>query len=130
MTPESVDAPTHFTGRDRPRGQNPTQIQEDRMHARMIRSPWARLAFCGLAVMWSVAGWLILIDGGFTKTVRHGTETTRVDGAPGIALAYIFIVLSAIAVAVVLRSLQVRERWIAATAALVVAAPAAYLLAR
>ncbi len=80
--------------------------------------------------MWSVAGWLILIDGGFTKSVRHSTETTRVDGAPGAALAFIFIVLSTIALAVLLRSLQVRGHWVAATAALVVAAPAAYLLAR
>lgn len=100
------------------------------MEPRMIRSPWARLAFCGLAVMWSLAGWLILIDRGFTKSVRHSTETTRVDGVPGVALAFLFILLSAIAVAVVLTSLQIRDRWIAATAALVVAAPAAYLLVR
>ena len=100
------------------------------MAAQMIRSPWARLAFCGLAVIWSVAGWLILIDGGFTKSVRHSKETIRVDGAAGVSMALIFFLLSAIAIAVVLRSLAVRDRWVVATATLVVAAPAVYLLAR
>jgi len=99
------------------------------MDARMIRSPWARLAFGGLAAMWSMAGWLILYDGGFTKSFRHSKETIRVEGAPGVALAFIFFLLSAIAIAVVMRSLAVPGRWVTAAAALVIAAPVAYLLA-
>ena len=76
-----------------------------------IRSPWARLAFALLALMWATAGWLIVLDGGFTHSVKRSTVTVRVDGAAGLLMAGIFFALAAIALAIVLQSLRA-GRWL------------------
>ena len=85
------------------------------MAAQRIRSPWARFAFCGLAVMGSVAGWLVLIGGGFTKSFRHSKETIHVDGAAEVSMALGYFAHSAIAIAVVLRRLHIRDRPVIST---------------
>lgn len=69
-----------------------------------ITSPWARLAFVLLSLMWLGAGWFILLQGGFHKTVKYSRETTFVDGGSAIAMAWIFLALAAISAAVVLQS--------------------------
>lgn len=76
-----------------------------------IRSPWARLAFVLLALMWAGAGWLIVLDGGFTAGIKRSTVTVRVDGAAAWLMAGIFFTLAAIALAIVLQSLRA-GRWL------------------
>ena len=94
-----------------------------------IRSPWARLAFTLLAIMWTSGGWLIVFDGGFTKTFRYGSAPIRVDGPAGLVMAYILMALGVIALAVVLQSLQSR-RWLhILAAACVLLPPTLYLMA-
>ena len=100
------------------------------MKAADIRSPWERLAFLLLAAMWSLGGWLIVLDGGFTRTVKHTTIATRVEGPASLAMAYIFFLLCAIALSVLLSSLAVRRLTIVAAAVVILAAPALYLYVR
>ena len=78
--------------------------------------------------MWSFGGWLVVLDGGFTKTYRHSTHSVRVDGPAGVLMAFIFFLLSAIAASILLESLGIRRRWVLAVSATLMAAPAIYLL--
>lgn len=80
------------------------------MKASNIRSIWARLAFVALSVFWVAAGWFVLLQGGFHKTYKYSKETTFVDGAGAVFMAYVFLLLATIAASVVLQSLGAR-RW-------------------
>lgn len=93
-----------------------------------LRSPWARLALVLLALMWAGAGWLIVLDGGYTAGVKRSTVTVRVDGAAGVLMAGIFFALAAIALAAVLQSLRA-GRWLhLASLALLLVPPVVCLL--
>lgn len=81
------------------------------MHNPPIRSPWARLAFGVLCLFWLGAGWLVLLEGGFYKTVKYSTETTFVGGWGGWFMAGLFLVLSAIAGLVALREFTQQRIW-------------------
>ena len=70
-----------------------------------LRSPWARWAFLVLSLFWLGGAWLVLLQGGFHRTVKYSTETTFVGGLGGGFMAALFLVLSFIAGLVALRGL-------------------------
>lgn len=77
------------------------------MNPSSITSPWARLAFGLLCVMWMVTGWYILWVGSFETTPRRSRQTTLVDGAGADAMSLIFIALGLIALLIFLQSVRV-----------------------
>lgn len=85
-----------------------------------LRSPWARLAFGVLSVFWLGAAWLVLLNGGFHKTVKYSTETTFVGGLGGGFMALLFLVLSFIAGLVASRGLAGERLWSGVLLAIVV----------
>ena len=80
--------------------------------------------------MWAIGGWMILLAGEFTKTYRYSPHSVRVDGPAAIVMAYIFFLLSTVAAVVVLQSLGTRRSTWVATGAIILVAPAAYLIAQ
>jgi len=95
-----------------------------------IRSPWARLAFAVLCLFWLAAAWLVLLEGGFHKTVKYSTETTFVGGLGGVFMAGLFLLMSAIAGLVVLRGFTPRRLWHAAWFAAILGPAALFVLNR
>jgi hypothetical protein len=72
-------------------------------------SLWIALGYLGLTLMsaiWLGLAWMILHDGGFTKSYRLTKETTYVDGPAAVVMALIFIALAVIALAVVYQGLR------------------------
>ena len=74
-----------------------------------IRSPWAKFAFFALSVFWAVVGWYVLLQGGFHTTHKYTRETTYVDGAGAIVMAYIFLLLATVSSGVILESINARR---------------------
>ena len=97
------------------------------MNASDIRSPWARFAFFALSVCWAAAGWFVLLQGGFHKTYKYSRETTFVNGSGGMFMAGLFLLLAAIAAAVLLQSIGAR-RWAFLAVILVILVPPCLLL--
>lgn len=75
-----------------------------------LRSAWARLAFGLLSAFWLGAAWLVLLQGGFHRTVKYSTETTFVGGLGGGLMAALFLVLSFIAGLVAVGGLAAERR--------------------
>lgn len=92
-----------------------------------IRSPWARLAFLALSVFWAAAAWLILLQGGFHKTVKYSRNTTFVGGAGGVFMAGVFLLLAGIAAGIFLQSIGARRSAFVALVLLVLVPPVLFL---
>lgn len=95
-----------------------------------LRSPWARLAFGVLSVFWLGAAWLVLLDGGFHKSVKYSTETTFVGGLGGGFMAVLFLVLSFIAGLVASRGLAGERLWCGVLVASIVVPVGVWTLSR
>jgi hypothetical protein len=93
-----------------------------------IRSPWARFAFLALGAFWAAAGWFVLLQGGFHKTFKHSRETIFVGGAGGVFMAFVFLLLAAIAAGIFLQSIGARRSAFAALLMLVLVPPCLFLL--
>ena len=100
------------------------------MQKDFVRSVWAKAVFLALALMWGVVGWAILLLGGYDKGFKYSRETIHVDGWAAAAMALLFLLLSAIAVAVVLQSLRVSLAWHALSAVFILGLPALFLILR
>ena len=74
------------------------------MKASEIKSPWARFGLIVLSLMWTATAWFILIQGGFHKTYKYTRDTTFVDGASAVFMAYLFLCLAVISLCIVLAS--------------------------
>lgn len=81
-------------------------MSTDTRQINRITSPWARAAFSALSVMWAGAAWLVLLEGGFHRTVKYSQATTFVGGAGGYFMAFVFFFLATVASWVVLQSLH------------------------
>lgn len=89
----------------------------------------ARLAIAALGALGLVGGWLILLSGGFEHAPhRYTNQTTRVDGAPALAMAAICFVQAAIGVLALLPA-AAQARRLAGVAA-VLLPPLAFVLLR
>ena len=93
-----------------------------------IRSPWVRLAFLLLSALWAGGAWLILLEGGFYRTVKYSRESTFVGGAGGVFLALTFLVLAAAAGCILLRSFQAPRLTIVALILVIFGPPVWFLL--
>lgn len=98
--------------------------------AHFARSVWAKAVFVGLALMWGATGWVILLQGGFTKGFKHSSHTIDVSGWAATLMALIFLLLSAIAAAVVLQSLRSRLWCHALSVAAILGVPLLYAMVR
>jgi hypothetical protein len=93
-----------------------------------IHSFWARVAFFALSVFWAAAGWFVLLEGGFHKTYKYTRETTYVDGAGAVLMAFLFLLLATIAAGVLLQSIGARRSAFVALVLLVLVPPCLFLL--
>ena len=98
--------------------------------ARFARSLWVKAVFVALALMWGATGWVILLQGGFTKGYKHSRHTLFVDGWAGAAMALVLLLLAAIALAVVLQSVRARPWCHALSVTLILGVPLVYLMGR
>ena len=98
------------------------------MNPSNIRAPWARFAFFALSVFWAAAGWFVLLQGGFHKTYQYSRETTFVDGAGAVFMAYLFLLLATIAAGVLLQSIGARRSAFVALVLVVLVPPCLFLL--
>lgn len=94
-------------------------------------SSGAQIAVGCLAVLGCVGGWLIISMGGFHhKPHRSSDYIIFVDGAGAVAMASLFFVMSALAVAALLQSLRA-ARWVYAfSLAVLLFPPLVYLVAQ
>lgn len=69
-----------------------------------IRSIWAKAAFMMLGIFWASVGWFILVQGGFTTTQKYSHQTTYVDGAGAIFVAFVFLILANVSIAIVFQN--------------------------
>ncbi|MGZ8256541.1 MAG: hypothetical protein ACXW1C_01860 [Gallionella sp.] len=93
-----------------------------------IQSNWARFAFIVLAMLWATAGWFILWNGGFYTTQKHTHVTSLVDGWGAVFMGYLFLLLAAVTLAVVLQSFAVRRNAYVALVVLMFVPPAWLLI--
>ncbi len=98
------------------------------MNAANIRSPWARFAFFALSVFWAVAGWFVLLQGGFHKTYKYTRDSTFVTGASAVFMAFIFLLLASIAAGILLQSLGTRRSMLLAGVLVILVPPCLFLL--
>ena len=70
----------------------------------------SRTAFALLCVMWTGAGWAVLLAGQFSTRPIRSTVTTTVTGLGAGAMGLIFITLGGIALLLLLRSFSL-SRW-------------------
>lgn len=95
-----------------------------------IKSNWARFAFIVLALLWATTGWFILLYGGFYTSHKYSHVTTFVDGLGAIFMAYLFLLLATVALAVVLQSFTVRRNAYVALGLLMFVPPCLLLIYR
>lgn len=70
-------------------------------------SSWfARTAFALLCVMWTAAGWAVLLAGQFSTRPKRSMVTTTVTELGASAMGLIFITLGGIALLLLLRSFR------------------------
>ncbi|MDH2918637.1 MAG: hypothetical protein PXX73_05535 [Sideroxydans sp.] len=93
-----------------------------------IKSNWARFAFIALAILWLTTGWFILLYGGFYSSHKYSQITTFVDGLGAIFMAYLFLLLATVALAVVLQSFAVRRNAYVALGLLIFLPPCSLLV--
>ena len=98
------------------------------MKASEIKSPWARLGFVVLSLMWTATAWFIFILGGFHKTYKYTRETTFVDGAGSLLMAYLFLGLAVIALCIFLQSIGAKRIAYVAVAMVLLLSPCIFLL--
>lgn len=97
------------------------------MSSSTIQSNWARFAFIALAILWATTGWFVLLYGGFYSSHKYSQITTFVDGLGAIFMAYLFLLLAAVALAVVLQSFAVRRNAYVALGLLIFVPPCSFL---
>jgi hypothetical protein len=93
-----------------------------------IKSNWARFAFIALAILWTATGWFVLLYGGFYTSHKYSQVTTFVDGLGAIFMAYLFLLLATVALAVVLQSLAVRRNAYVVLGLLMFVPPCSFLI--
>jgi len=94
-----------------------------------IHSRAAKLAFAGLAVAWSVAGWWIVVAGDLHLSLdRRSRFPVLIDGASAVLMAFIFLFLGLLAAAVLLQSLSARRGAYLSLLLIDLVLPLAYLL--
>ena len=98
------------------------------MKASEIKSPWARFGFVVLSLMWAAMAWFIFILGGFHKTYRYTQDTTFVDGASAVFMAYLFLGLAVIALCIVLQSIGAKRIAYVAVLLVLLLPPSVFLL--
>lgn len=77
-----------------------------------LRSPLARGALLALAILWSVAGWWIVVQGALSLSPdRRSVHPVPLEGLPAVFMAAVFLLLSTAAAAAVLQSLGARPIW-------------------
>lgn len=98
------------------------------MKASEIKSPWARFGLIILSLMWTATAWFIFIQGGFHKTYKYTRDTTFVDGASSVFMAYLFLCLAVISFCIVLQSIQAKRIAYVAGILLMLVPPVIFLL--
>lgn len=93
-----------------------------------IKSNWARFAFITLAILWLTTGWFVLLYGGFYTSHKHSQITTFVDGLGAIFMAYLFLLLATVALAVVLQSYAARRNAYVVLGLLMFVPPCGFLI--
>ncbi len=79
-----------------------------------IRSPAARWALCVLAVLWAIAGWWIVLQGGLTLSLdKRSLHPVPIDGWMAMFMAAILLALSTVTAAALMQSLRLESRWFA-----------------
>lgn len=95
-----------------------------------IKSNWARFAFITLAILWLTTGWFVLLYGGFYTSHKYSQITTFVDGLGAIFMAYLFLLLATVALAVILQSFAAPRNAYAAVLLLMFVPPCLLLIYR
>ena len=98
------------------------------MKASEIKSPWARLGFVVLSLVWTATAWFIFILGGFHKTHKFTRDTTFVDGASSMFMAFLFLGLAAIALFIFLQSIEAKRSAYIAVVMVLLLPPCVFLL--
>ncbi|MBL8405240.1 MAG: hypothetical protein JNL16_11915 [Dechloromonas sp.] len=78
----------------------------------VIRSRAGRWALLALAVLWGLAGWWIIVDGGLMLSVgKRSQNPALIDGGQALFMAAVFLLLSTVTAAAVLQSLRAGRLW-------------------
>ena len=94
-----------------------------------IQSSVARAALLALAVLWSIAGWWIVVDGSMSLSLdRRSTLPVLLDGGSSVFMALVFLFLSTTAAAAVFQAMSVARSWYAVLLLLNLGLPVAYRL--